>query len=1453
MKCKVSALVFYFIICFFPLTAQVPCSETELALSLYDKAQKADASSDYANAASFFSKAADIFEKCADWENYSTARFQEGTELLNLNNEDKALCLFENLKATINDKIGQKSSVYALTCHSLGELYFKLSKPNQSLDNFYLALNALTSIYGNQSKEVAVCLYNIGNSLEKTGEYKEAINKHLNALAIKQSLQLADSSEILDTYTILGNLYQEKGNNDSANIYYQKAMLFSSLKNNDDIKAMSFLKYKIASLLYTKSSYYQAKSLLNESKKLSDEISDTASLNYSGTLLYLGLVYEKNEQFDSAYTCIKDAFKILRLNSGTKNQDYINTLLAYAGICERKGKTNAALNLYTEALKTNFENFQQPEAIKAEIYLSLARMFEESSDYQKAEDNYTLSLKSINNDSINYAVFYANAFVGLANLKSERSKFQESQQLYNRAEKILASNKNANDELIADINNYLGNLFLKQSETLKAKEYYEKAYNFYLNKYGKDNLKTLSISENLSNIYMLNNEYSKAIPVYENSLLIKTAKLGDNHPDIAELHNKLANALFETGRIEDAGRHYDKALQILSPISNNEKIKIDALYNNLGIFYKGTSNYRKSLEYFNLSLQIKTELYGSENIQVANVLNNIGTTYDKLGNYEKAMEFYDKAENLIKKQYGDSSLAISDVYINKGNLYNRQIQNDIAIEYYNKALLIKNKFLSPNNLQLANVYNNIGTIYQNVEDYHSALTYFDKALYIRQKNRGENSTDVAESYNNIANILLKTDKPAEALNKYKKAERIYAEFYPNGNIVLGNTYNNIGTSYIKENKLDSATAYFNKSITIYKNIFGEKHPSLSLIYNNLGDIYLKTNDFNSALKYYQLSLSSNHHYFPLSAPIDALPSMNGYFDQSIFLKSILSKASAYTLRYINSEKKEKKDLNLAMQHYVLGDSLIGNMRKSTITKADKIALGETALKCYEGAIEVSTELSNFSTNNDSISYFKTRAFYFAEKSKASALLEAMAGQDAMKLSSVPDSLKQLENNLSADISYYEKVLADRPKNEEPVRDQLFKLNQNYNNLIKRLETQYPDYSALKNSGKTASLTDLQNAIGPSTQVRMYVIGYSYLFIFCISDKQVDIYTRPVYTSIGDSIKKYRDCLVLPSLKYNLQYREMSNRLYNYLFPDNPSDEIIKNLVIIPDGKLGQIPFETLLYVKHNGSIYSYEEYPYLIKKFAVSYSFSASLYFQRLTNQHQQSSYQMVAFAPVFTSTKTKNLILDNRGGEVSDNSDQPSNTIEEISPLPSSEDEVKEIYSLFDKNGHRSKALLFQSAQKGFVTSDSIRRYNIIHFATHGFVNSDKPELSGIQFTVEKGDKDKGVLYSGAIYNLKLHAELVVLSACETGLGKISKGEGIIGLSRAFLYSGASNLVVSLWKVSDASTSQLMIEFYKNILAQKETDRNYSDDLRMAKLKLINNKKFAKPYYWSPFILLGN
>jgi CHAT domain-containing protein len=192
------------------------------------------------------------------------------------------------------------------------------------------------------------------------------------------------------------------------------------------------------------------------------------------------------------------------------------------------------------------------------------------------------------------------------------------------------------------------------------------------------------------------------------------------------------------------------------------------------------------------------------------------------------------------------------------------------------------------------------------------------------------------------------------------------------------------------------------------------------------------------------------------------------------------------------------------------------------------------------------------------------------------------------------------------------------------------------------------------------------------------------------------------------------------------------------------------------------------------------------------------------------------------------------------------------VCPLPATEIEVKTIFQQFNNKSKKALVQINENANEKFVKSEQMSKFKIIHFATHGFVNTLKPELSGILMEQSSGNIEDGILYTGEIYNLKLNADLTVLSACETGLGKLKKGEGLIGLTRALLYAGSKSIIVSLWKVADKSTSDLMIDFYANLLEEKPESQDFSKALQQAKLEMIKKETYAHPFYWSPFILIG-
>ncbi len=317
------------------------------------------------------------------------------------------------------------------------------------------------------------------------------------------------------------------------------------------------------------------------------------------------------------------------------------------------------------------------------------------------------------------------------------------------------------------------------------------------------------------------------------------------------------------------------------------------------------------------------------------------------------------------------------------------------------------------------------------------------------------------------------------------------------------------------------------------------------------------------------------------------------------------------------------------------------------------------------------------------------------------------------------------------------------------------------------------------------------------------------------------------------------------------YINSATKLYSILIEPIKQHLSGKNKVyIIPDGNTHYLPFEALLTenIRFNSHL-NFKDLPYLLNKYEIVYNYSVKLLLNR-KEWSDTEKYSFVGFAPVFIDDN----IEKNKIKEIIDTSVFISNRSinskeKNYSALPESDFEITEILNLFKSSGLRGEIYKYKNASEFNLKSDKISSYNCLHLATHGFINETNPRLSGLIFSGgDSASTEDGILYSEEAFNLNLNARLVVLSACESGLGKIINGEGILGLTRGFLYSGVDNLIVSLWRVADKSTAVLMLNFYKNLLSGK----NYSAALREAKLDLLNEGKYSYPLEWSPFILIG-
>ena len=910
---------------------------------------------------------------------------------------------------------------------------------------------------------------------------------------------------------------------------------------------------------------------------------------------------------------------------------------------------------------------------------------------------------------------------------------------------------------------------------------------------------------------------------------------------------------------------YFKSLKIRKELLGEWHADMAESYNDIGYLYDERAEYDLALEYYLKSLDIFKKLEGENSYDVSLVLNNIGTVYEEISLYRRALDYFFESLNVRKALLEERNKDVAISYNNIGVVYSQMNENELALEYLFKSLAIRKELFGEMNADMAYDFNNIGTIYFDMKQYSSALAVYLKCLLIRKKVLGENNPLVATTYNNIGAAYDGLMQGDSALYYYSKALAIQKELWGEYHTDVEISYSNLGAYYLRRADFKKASEYFQKCLLIDKYLYNTKNTNTSIIYKNLGIIYEHDGKYDHALHCLQMSIANCMLGIIDTVNDRSVPVMSGYLDWNTVLTELQEKIGILT---IQSGGYHDPNLNeIILKHFMACDTLIGKVRREINTQKDKLELGTLASELYSDAINICEIMKRQAGNRADKQKFDELAFNFSEKGKSTVLLEALAGQEAQKFSGIPEGMLQKESTIKARIAVCNNQLAHSESIDSAshylLMGRLFDLNRSYDSLIRLFESQYPRYHELKYGTGLIDVAGLQKTLDEHTMMISFVVGDSMISRFAITKNSFTVKQLQKPIAFADTILALRSCLVTNEPLFHSKYLRLAYKTYALLFSDLISNAI-DNLVIIPDQYLALLPFEALL-TKQVPEGTSYAGMPYLIREFGISYSYSATLFCRTFPKENTRPPEirplnDWLALAPVFTDESAKNLTMESRRMlhqmkmMGTDSSLRRSFSIangEYIPPLPGTEEEVKSIFSLFDQDNYKAKVELENMATEKFIKSGELKNYKILHFATHGFVNCQQPELSGILLAQDTSGGEDGILFTDEIYNLDLDASLVVLSACETGLGKIQKGEGIIGLTRALLYAGSKNIIVSLWQVADQSTSDLMVDFYKNLLNHMN-NQGYAEDLRKAKLKMIAGKTFAHPFYWSPFILIG-
>jgi len=916
-------------------------------------------------------------------------------------------------------------------------------------------------------------------------------------------------------------------------------------------------------------------------------------------------------------------------------------------------------------------------------------------------------------------------------------------------------------------------------------------------------------------------------------------------------------------------------------------------------FYRGEEflrkgDFQKSIESYEQSLEFAKKRSDKRN-QV-NCWIQLGLLYWNTGNLDKSIMFYNKAQLVAEEfdysneyskstyaieinrlyQKGKASSAINN-FRESGRIFSRAVKmakrnnckyhelkclRQLSLAYWDLNELHKFHSLNSKCLEISQklnhkkeigkAYNNIGLYYWKTNDYSKALSYYQEALNIAMEMEDKNEISIC--MNNIGIIFKYLGFYTNASQFIQNSIDIEKE---NGNIeYLSMGLNNLGIiskrkAIISGDEMDYLTSlkHFKNCLEIVNEI-GNINTEVKVL-NNIGSVYLALNEYKNAIINLESGLvkSVRINNFEAASVIlnnigfaqlemGRLAKAEDSFKQALDIG--INKEALWEAYYgLGKCFESRNEFSLAIKNYKKAIDVIDHIRKGISVDIHKAGYSRDKLKVYESLVSLLFKLKNhrsFDATNE--------IFHVIESAKARAFLESL-GESKIDISNrLTEDLRRAEMEISNRVSSGIRRLMEEDLSQVQRKEILREVKNaedEYLLLISKMRVEVPEVASLV-SPMPCNLFQVQNQIiDENTALIEYFLGESQSFVFLITKKDRHLFELPGREKIRKSLKAYLKALS-DQPKVAFKGLKGSERLCKELLPFlHKIPNTVENLVIVPDGTLYYLPFETLS-LSTNGSLHLDN---LLISKFKISYSpSSSSLLFLMRLKRDEILSKDLLAFG---------DPNYPNNGKLLGDDKTSPSLILKglfhnegfDLSPLPYSKKEVANISRFFTEKN--KDIYTGDNASETTFKSISIEQYKIIHFACHGLLDEKIPLRSALVLSLSKDINEDGFLQVSEIYNLRIKSELVILSACQTARGRLENGEGVLGLPRIFFYAGARSVISTLWRIEDKSTARFMKSFYKYLT--KGLDKSQS--LRLAKIQMIKSG-YSHPFYWAAFILNG-
>ncbi|MCG8327271.1 MAG: CHAT domain-containing protein [Chitinophagales bacterium] len=1011
------------------------------------------------------------------------------------------------------------------------------------------------------------------------------------------------------------------------------------------------------------------------------------------------------------------------------------------------------------------------------------------------------------------------------------------------------------DTLLGHIYNQIGAAYFNNFDTKIAQIYYKKT--IALLSSAPLNVILIKAHDLMGNSYKHQKDFSKA-EKHLNAALAMLDQLPYEAPKRkAVVLKSIASLKYRQGDLNLAEDLLIQANTLIETTGSKHLISSARIKHDLATIKGHKALYHESIKYFKEAYE-PLSAYDINHPSNGIMLMNIGVIYIQIGKFSEAEKYLKRNLDLYVNAYGYESTETASVYTRLGLLHLKSFNYKKAIADFNEALQIASKVNKDDFKVLTLAYLGLAEAYLTQGDYEKGILYYKKNIDLLTTVYGKNHHFLSHSYNQLGHAYLKTRNHVDALAAFQTTKKLFPtnkldHLYGKVYLIAGQYENaissltkalsldqqptdiitiltDLGQAYKEIKKTDKAIEYYTTALQEIDQFYKDDTPTKAKVYINLADIYISNNNESQALSYLNRAAKCIN-YEP-----DATNNFQSTSDLFVLLDLLDVNTRYYKMQYNSNPSEENKKILLNEFQTIF--SLIDFIQKQIAVSASKQKILADSYRLFENAIDFLTSINN----SDAIA----EAFRLTEKSKNILLSESLRISQAEDVAGIPTSDLEQEYNLNARLAYYQhKLQEEKHEKASPsdslisiYQDSIFNIKKENEQLITRFEKRYPAYYDLKYAHNTLSLPSIQKKLKPDESLLEYFVGDSSIYIFIVQQgkaqiKKVrkDFPLKELVQQMRESTYNYWINFEKPDSVFTaskVAYCQAAYQLYQSLI-EPVSDGLTKKLIIIPDDILALLPFDALL-SESTDHTQDYFEFPYLINKYTISYDYSASIHYQSKKSP-SKSQYSFLGFAPQFEETMTaKNRSID----EIRNS----------LSKLNHNEKEVENIDALF--NG---KVFIGETATKAQFLDHAKKAY-LLHLATHGKANEQVGDQSFIAFSeIIDSTTYNDRLYVRELYKLDLNAAMVVLSACETGLGELRKGEGIISLSRGFTFAGAQSVIPSLWQVNDQATAEFMATFYRTL----KTGLPKDEALRIAKIQSIENVQTAPPFFWAAFVPIGN